>query len=524
MNLGLILHASCCVLIAAAAAARPPAVQVSSPGTYDAEELSIAIDPTDPNVLVAGANLAYAFRSGDGGQTWSQSVLSSTLGVVGDPMVAFGPDGRCHYAHLSLPNGGSWLDRIVVQLSLDGGVSWNDGVGVGLRPPRDQDKEDITTDDTDSPWRGNIYMAWTEFDSYGSTSPTDSSRIRFASSTDNGATWTLRKISDRGGDCRDDDATVEGTSIAVGPDGEVYVMWCSHDRLIMDRSLDGGLTFGTDTVICTQPGGWVFDVPGIYRANGFGTLTCDRSESPRRGRLTAVFSDQRAGPDDTDVLICTSDDGGMTWTDPRPVHATGSPSHQFFPAAVTDPVTGDLHVAYYDRAATAGIATDVVTASSTDGGLTFDYVTVSAASFTPNVDFFFGDYIGIDARGGRAHPIWMSMDQLGILTVHTAALDFASGITTAVTRAVVMQAPASPNTGRTRLSFRTFADGPVSVEVYDVRGARVRTLLHEERAAGAYTEEWDGRDAAGRAAASGVYMVRVRAGAEQAVRKVVLSR
>lgn len=512
-------------LFAAAALARPPAIQVSSPGTYDAEELSIAIDPTDPDVLLAGANIAYRFRSDDGGLTWSQDVLTSSLGVWGDPLLAFGPDGRAHFAHLSNPAGGSWLDRIVVQSSDDGGLSWNDGVGVGLNPPRDQDKEDLIADGTDSPWRGNLYMAWTEFDAYGSGAPGDSTRIRFAASEDGGATWAVQTISDRSGGCRDDDDTVEGCSLAVGPGGEVVVAWSSHDRIVVDRSFDGGLTFGTDVVVCDQPGGWVFEVPGIYRCNGFPSLTCDLSGSPFRGRLALVFSDQRSGPDDTDVRICTSDDLGATWTPPRPVHPASPPSHQFFPYSVTDPLTGSLHVVSYDRSGTAGNATEVIVASSGDGGATFALQTVSDAPFTPNGGFFFGDYIGIDARGGRVHPVWMNMDLAGVLTVHAAVLDFATGIgSPSVRTATLLQAPASPSGGHARLSFRTYADGPVALELYDLRGGLVRMLVREDRAAGAYTEMWDGRDGAGRPAASGVYLVRLRAGDEQAVRKLVVRR
>lgn len=516
--------AAAVLLLAAAACARPPAIDIVQPGALDAEELSIAIDPTNPDLLVAGANIAYSFRSEDGGVTWSLALMSSSLGVWGDPLLAFGPDGRAHYAHLSNPAGGSWLDRIVVQSSDDGGVTWNDGAGVGLNPPKDQDKEDLIVDGTDSPWRGRMYLAWTEFDSYGSGAPGDSTRIRFAVSADGGATWSVQTISDRGGGCRDDDRTVEGTSIAVGPDGEVIVAWCSHDRVVVDRSFDGGLTFGDDIVVCGQPGGWAFEVPGIYRCNGFPSLTCDLSGSPFRGRLALVFSDQRAGLDDTDVLLCTSDDLGATWTLPRPVHPTGAPSHQFFPASVADPVTGALHVVYYDRADTDGAATEVTVATSDDGGATFAQQKVSDAPFTPNGGVFFGDYIGIDARGGRAHPVWMSMDLAGALAVHTAAVEYATGVAPVVRQAELLRAPASPDAGRTRLSFRTFADGPVDLDIYDVRGGLVRTLVQEHRAAGAYTEMWDGRDGGGRPAASGVYLVRLRAGAEQAVRKIVVRR
>jgi hypothetical protein len=52
----------------------------------------------------------------------------------------------------------------------------------------------------------------------------------------------------------------------------------------------------------------------------------------------------------------------------------------------------------------------------------------------------------------------------------------------------------------------------------------VRVLIDEARAAGRYTEKWDGRDDAGRAVASGVYFYRVEAGAFGETRKMVLLR
>jgi hypothetical protein len=51
--------------------------------------------------------------------------------------------------------------------------------------------------------------------------------------------------------------------------------------------------------------------------------------------------------------------------------------------------------------------------------------------------------------------------------------------------------------------------GRVVVSVYDVRGANVATLVDEERAAGAFTQPWNGRDDRGRPLASGVYFARL---------------
>jgi len=52
----------------------------------------------------------------------------------------------------------------------------------------------------------------------------------------------------------------------------------------------------------------------------------------------------------------------------------------------------------------------------------------------------------------------------------------------------------------------------------------VATLLDERRPAGEHAVRWDGRDNAGVAAASGVYLCRLRAASHTATRKLLLLR
>lgn len=61
----------------------------------------------------------------------------------------------------------------------------------------------------------------------------------------------------------------------------------------------------------------------------------------------------------------------------------------------------------------------------------------------------------------------------------------------------------------------------VRVDVFDVRGRRVTTLLDAARPAGAGEVGWTGRDDRGQAVAGGVYFVRVRAMGEAHTRRVV---
>jgi len=393
--------------------AQYPNIRVSNPSSTTPEEVTIAINPRNPHNLAAGANIKFYYYSTNGGYTWTQGQLSSSLGVWGDPCVIFDADGNLFFAHLSYPpSPGYWIDRIVVQKSTDGGFSWNNGVGIYFNPPRsNQDKEWLAVDLTNSPYKNTLYAAWTEFDSYGSKLQSDSSRILFSRSTDAGETWYPPvRISDQGGNCVDSDSTVEGAVPAVGPNGEIYLSWSGPLGIMFDKSTDGGQTFGNDIFVTSQPGGWDFDIPGIYRANGMPVTACDVSNSPYRGTIYINWSDQRNGLDNTDIFLIKSTDGGETWGDVKKVNDDLESRHQFFTWMTIDQSTGYLYIVFYDRRNYTDNQTDVYVAKSTDGGETFTNFKVSETPFTPISSIFFGDYINIAAWEGKIYPIWMRMD------------------------------------------------------------------------------------------------------------------
>ena len=65
------------------------------------------------------------------------------------------------------------------------------------------------------------------------------------------------------------------------------------------------------------------------------------------------------------------------------------------------------------------------------------------------------------------------------------------------------------------------ASAEVILEVYDVLGKRVATLVQREGAAGYHAVVWDGRNDARGALASGVYFLRMRAGSFVATRTML---
>lgn len=68
----------------------------------------------------------------------------------------------------------------------------------------------------------------------------------------------------------------------------------------------------------------------------------------------------------------------------------------------------------------------------------------------------------------------------------------------------------NPFNPQTKLRFSIEVDGPVSLEIFDVSGRRVKTLVNEMRQAGAYNVLWDGRNGHGETVASGVYFAKMQ--------------
>ena len=90
----------------------------------------------------------------------------------------------------------------------------------------------------------------------------------------------------------------------------------------------------------------------------------------------------------------------------------------------------------------------------------------------------------------------------------------------AVTRLV--GAVPNPFNPTTAIQYEIHQPVRVTVHVYDTQGRLVRTLVDRTQAAGHHDAVWDGRDNGGRASGSGVYFVRMQAGADSANSKIVL--
>ena len=74
------------------------------------------------------------------------------------------------------------------------------------------------------------------------------------------------------------------------------------------------------------------------------------------------------------------------------------------------------------------------------------------------------------------------------------------------------------------LRYGLETDSLVKVEIFDLKGQRVRSLVEGHRAPGYHSVEWDARDRQGRSVSSGVYLVKFKAGTVRDSAKVTLTR
>ena len=91
-------------------------------------------------------------------------------------------------------------------------------------------------------------------------------------------------------------------------------------------------------------------------------------------------------------------------------------------------------------------------------------------------------------------------------------------------------APSYPNPFRLAqnreltISYQLVKPSEVVLQIFDLMGRRIRTLMHGRQNAGAYTLAWNGRDEQNALAPSGIYFMQLRVGSLQQTKKITLMR
>lgn len=121
----------------------------------------------------------------------------------------------------------------------------------------------------------------------------------------------------------------------------------------------------------------------------------------------------------------------------------------------------------------------------------------------------------------------MTMNNIMVNTGQTTTCNFLNLITPVedviqITATALLGNYPNPFNPQTVIHYEVKDIQPVRIEIYNVKGQFIRTLVSETKATGHYTAVWDGSDNHGKAVTSGVYHYRMQAGSYQANRRMLL--
>ena len=405
-------------------------------------ETAIAVNPNNPNNLVAGTNdyrdccivsgttlrndgSGWVYTSMDGGLTWTNIKLpglgfsGDPSGVfkkvtsVGDPAISFGANNTVYYANIAF-NRVDESDAIIVSVSRNGGLTWDQPVLVANSGGSTyfNDKVWIGAD----PNNGKAYISWTRFKDnpqYGYVE----SPIVVARTSDYGKTWS--DWVDASGPYKYN----QGSVPVVGNDGTVYISFEGavaadnyNDYNIVARSTDGGKSF-TQTVVSRNVDETYPVHPALgrqvltglnFRINSFAGLAVDRVT----GKLYMTWADNRNGTTalTRSQVFVQSSSNGVNWT--APVQVTSTPEDKIYPWVAAN--NGNVIVSYYTRefAGSASKQLDYAYVKSNNGGASWTGSTrITEQSSDPSNQFTLGGFIGdytnvVVGTDNVAHPLW----------------------------------------------------------------------------------------------------------------------
>jgi hypothetical protein len=436
-------------------------------------ELCMAASPTEPRRLLACAMIfdskdasrhTIVYASSDAGGSWTPTLEVKVTRFVGDPDVAFGPDGTAYFATLPLHYESDADHEMLVYRSPDGGKTWSEPVHLPFI-----DREYLAVDRTNGRRRGLVYL---HGNAVADPTVDGDERLVFTlfRSNDGAKTFGAPKKLLPDGD-KMAFGTGNGTVLSDGTYVAPFFEW--NDRKNLDppdkrkpwgsvklvRSEDGGERFDKAVVVSewTPCSGWTPGMP---------YLAADATSGPFRDRLYVVWPDRRSGR--CEIYFSSSADKGKTWSKAVTVSDDRSPGERergrdhSIPAVAVNRA-GVVGVSWYDRRESADNVGGwrARFAASLDGGETFSpSVRVSEALSTShagqtlpimahstggghnrpkgrggNIRFELGpqwiDYLAAADTGGMAadgegvfHPVWVD-DRTGVPQIWTAAVGVA---------------------------------------------------------------------------------------------------
>lgn len=492
-------------------------------------EIHAAVNPKDTNNIIAAAMkfsedilnaLTFPiYYTKDFGRTWKLSQFNgvndqtgfSIVAGGGDPIIVFDDKGVAYLSWLTLNIGLDFKIKAGLHwaISNDGGATWTrqnslldegeieDISGSGGRLP---DKEWLASDLSNSPHKGNVYVAY----AYINTADT-SYNIFVKTKKSNGTTFEGKV------DLTPSDILfAQFTSIDVDSKGVVHVMFAgakAEDEvasLYHCKSTDGGVSFSAPVKIapfflsCFPPGSdSTCNLTGVdpNRVYPCPHLRVDKSNGPNSGNLYVVWTANGINElktVGTDIYFSKSENGGVTWSAPIVLNNDKiADVDQFFPSIAVN-AQGILVITWYDRREDLdNEQTKYYMTVSKDGGDSFESdfaVSTDASDFSvigqSNNNFGVGEYTQVVTTNNYAIPFWADgRDNDGNIEIFTSLIPIGIDQTTDVKEVGTVSEQFNvtnlyPNPAKTlaTLDIELKAPSRVTVQLFSLDGKLQKTF------------------------------------------------
>jgi hypothetical protein len=313
------------------------------------------------------------------------------------------------------------VETMSVHRSTDCGHTWEGPFEVtaatqpsgGAAPTDAADKEFLTID----PDTGRAILSWTNFSATAaeiSTAYSDDLRTAAV------PTWSTRTVvaaTQADGQGSIPRAAGRGSKNA-------YVAWGRYgntgDNVAVARSTDNGATWSAPLDLAPFAPAYMDEILGNDRVHNFPSLAVDNSRGPHKGTVYVVYAPNDAG-DGADIVVQKSTDEGVSFSPPLKLNARiGGDRAQWFPWTAVDDSTGRVYVFYYDQGiAQSGDLMETTYTWSDDGGTTWSRPRpMSARPFHGGIGNNFsqpnlGDYNQIVAQHGELFAVYAETHPVG---------------------------------------------------------------------------------------------------------------
>ncbi|WP_339701761.1 T9SS type A sorting domain-containing protein [uncultured Marixanthomonas sp.] len=485
-----------------------------------ANEPSIAVDPTNPNRIVIGwrqfdttssnfRQAGYGYST-DGGVTWTFPGALDPGNFRSDPVLDFDSEGNFYYNSLL---GGFGCEVFEIT---DGGVIWEAPV-----PAYGGDKQWIRIDRTGGVGDKNNYSYWSS--SISTCSPGFFTRSIDGSETfeecvtvDGDPYWGTLTVDKNGtlyltGTTNNSNIIVVKSTTAKNP-ASTPVTWDSFSPV----NLDGQLHVGAPV----NPVGLM----------GQAWVDVDISNGPGQGNVYVTASvDRTSNNDPGDVMFAKSTDGGETFSAPLRINQdnVGNNAYQWFGTMAVAP-NGRTDIVWLDtRNAAAGTNdSELYYSYSEDQGETWSDNEAISVPFNPNIGYpqqdKMGDYFDLVSDNDFAHLAWANTINGGQDVYYTRiSPEGILNVQDITSTNLKTSLYPNPITTETVLEFFVEQESKTRVQVYDILGRNVNTLL-DKTTSGKQQINWKGTNIKGEKLISGIYFISIETGIKKQTLKAIL--